>query len=111
MNRSKTLEAMAIALYEHATGMKWSDGTGLTKGKMVEFAEVALTACESRLQAEGMTVVPRRVLERIVNLSDCALAVSEAEDALAASDGKALLQKAAAERSGANSNPPQEKDA
>lgn len=58
MNRSKTLEAMAIALYEHATGMKWSDGTGLTKGKMVEFAEVALTACESRLQAEGMAVVP-----------------------------------------------------
>lgn len=58
MNRSKTIEAMAIALYEHATGMKWSDGTGLTKGKMVEFAEVALAACESHIQAEGMAVVP-----------------------------------------------------
>ena len=53
-SRSKTLEAMAIALYEHATGMKWSDGTGLTKGKMVEFAEVALAS----LHASGMAVVP-----------------------------------------------------
>lgn len=115
MNRSKTLEAMARALHEEDRNgfgiVHWEALDANELAWYFDCAKAALAAYESHLQAEGMAVVPRATLKRIVNLSDCGLAVFEAEEALAASPyGKAVGKEASAERSGANSNPPQEKD-